>query len=187
MMESIRTRAVVVLVLSLALSACQGGSKSDEVSADTTTDAKIEATSDVLQYAEVQSDGSAVAGAALEEHAVVALGEVLQSPAEYAGKVVRLHANIDEVCQASGCWMIVREGDHSSRVTFKDYGFFVPKDAAGRRVEMDVEVSSETMSVEEARHYASETEGGDPDSITEAVETVSIVATGVRILPPPGE
>ena len=51
---------------------------------------------------------------------------------------------------------------------------------------MDVRVERSTLSVEEARHYASETEGEDPEKIDAPVPTVSIVATGVRILPSPG-
>ena len=39
-------------------------------------------------------------------------------------------ATIDEVCQMKGCWMTL-ESDQKVRVTFKDYGFFVPKDAGG--------------------------------------------------------
>lgn len=41
---------------------------------------------------------------------------------------------IKEVCQAKGCWMKVQlESNDEVFVRFKDYGFFVPKDAAGKK------------------------------------------------------
>jgi len=170
---------ILAALSAVALPALMGCGGSDAGEATEATDV-----STVLEYAEARDDGSAVVGAPLAEEAVEAtLTAVLEHPEEYAGKRVRLTASIDQVCQASGCWMIVDDGQSESRITFKDYGFFMPKDAAGRTVEMDVEIERTTMSVEEAKHLASETEGEDPDAITEPVETIAVVATGVRIQP----
>lgn len=174
-------RPFALLLMAAALVAC-GGSTAEEA-----PDAPAESAT-VLEQAVRMPDGSDVAGAPLAaEVATATLADVLAHPETYDGELVRLSAEIDEVCQASGCWMIVAEGEAESRVTFQDYGFFVPKDAAGRIVEMDVRIARATMSVDEAKHLASETEGGDPDAITEPVETVSVVATGVRILPAKSE
>lgn len=170
---------VLAGVLTFAIG-CGGGSteKSDEPGSG------AENAVTVLEYAETRPDGSDVVGAPLADDAVAAtLADVLAAPEDFDGQRVRLTTRIDQVCQASGCWMIVGEGEAESRITFKDYGFFVPKDAAGRTVEMDVEIARETMSIEEAKHLASETEGQDPEAVTGPVETISVVATGVRILP----
>ena len=168
-----------ILLLTVALVACGGGDASNEAEDTATTE-----TPAVIEHAVEMPDGSHVAGSPLLAQAeTITLGEALAHPELYEGKVVRVTAHIDQVCQSSGCWMIVGEEGAESRVTFADYGFFVPKDAAGRTVEMDVMVKRETMSEEVAKHLASETEGEDPADVTGPVETVSVVATGVRILP----
>lgn len=179
----LRTNVVVptlVLTALLAIAGC-GPSGRDAASEAAVSE---ETASVVVQHAVEQDDGSAVAGAPLAAEATSAtLADVLGHPERYDGQLVRITAPIDQVCQSSGCWMIVGDETTQSRVTFADYGFFVPKGVAGRTVEMDVRVERSTLSVEEARHYASETEGEDPEAIDAPVPTVSIVATGVRILP----
>ena len=68
---------------------------------------------------------------------------------------VKLTGTIDEVCQKKGCWMDVNMGENQTlRVRFKDYGFFVPKDAAGKTVVMDALAFHDTVTVAELRHYA---------------------------------
>ncbi|MEC8832973.1 MAG: DUF4920 domain-containing protein, partial [Bacteroidota bacterium] len=72
---------------------------------------------------------------------------------------------IKEVCQSKGCWMKVQlDSEDEVFVRFKDYGFFVPKDAAGKKVVMNGAAFFEEMSVEEQRHYA-EDEGASEDEI----------------------
>lgn len=136
----------------------------------------------VIRDAVQSEDGAWIAGKRLQAEHEVSLAEALADPAAYAGKTVRMTARVEQVCQTKGCWMIVTDGEQSSRVTFEDYGFFVPKNAAGATVEMDVQIAREVMDEETARHLASETEGEDPDAITGPVETISVVATGVRIV-----
>ena len=42
---------------------------------------------------------------------------------------------VTEVCKAKGCWMkVALENGEETMVKFKDYGFFVPKDMAGKEV-----------------------------------------------------
>lgn len=92
----------------------------------------------------------------------------------------KLVATIDEVCQMKGCWMTLKTADGVPvRVTFKDYGFFVPKDAAGKKVIVQGVVSQQEMDRATAEHYA-EDAGKElaPDaSLTE----ISVVASGVLI------
>lgn len=91
---------------------------------------------------------------------------------------------IKEVCQAKGCWMKVQLGSNEEVfVRFKDYGFFVPKDAAGKRVVMNGAAFFEEMSVEDQRHYA-EDEGASEDElalITSPKKTLRFEADGVLI------
>lgn len=167
-----------VLCTSLA---CAG--KSADPAPEATS--QVEATENtpvVIRDAVQREDGAWVAGSELHATREVTLASVLADPAAYEGETLRMRARIEQVCQTKGCWMIVTDGEHSSRVTFADYGFFVPKHVAGATVEMDVSVKRDVMDEETARHLASETEGEDPNAITGPVETVSVVATGVRIV-----
>ncbi|MEC3965099.1 DUF4920 domain-containing protein [Flagellimonas halotolerans] len=95
---------------------------------------------------------------------------------------------IKEVCQAKGCWMKVQlESNDEVFVRFKDYGFFVPKDAAGKKVVMDGAAFFEEMSVEDQKHYAKD-EGASEDElaqITTPKKTLRFEAEGVLIASQP--
>lgn len=97
---------------------------------------------------------------------------------------VKLTGEINEVCQMKGCWMTVKAGEDTDiRVTFKDYGFFVPKDAAGKTVIFEGEARYETVDVKTLKHYA-EDAGKSPEeieAITEPETKLTFVATGVEI------
>lgn len=67
---------------------------------------------------------------------------------------VKVTAPIDAVCQKKGCWMDVKAADGSTmRVTFKDYGFFVPKDASGKQAIMQGVAKIEETSVADQQEY----------------------------------
>ena len=98
-------------------------------------------------------------------------------PAKVKGKV-------DAVCKKKGCWMTIQqaEGD-PMRVTFKDYGFFMPLDIEGKTTIFEGEAKVDTTSVDMLRHYA-EDEGlakEEIEKITEPEISVSFVATGVIV------
>lgn len=68
---------------------------------------------------------------------------------------VKVSGTIEEVCQNKGCWMNMNIGNGKSmKVRFKDYGFFVPKDAAGKTVIMEGFAFNDTISVADQKHYA---------------------------------
>lgn len=97
---------------------------------------------------------------------------------------IQMIGEIKEVCQNKGCWMKVKlESDDEVFVRFKDYGFFVPKDAAGKKVVMNGAAFLEEMSVEDQKHYA-EDEGASEDElaqITAPKQTLRFEADGVLI------
>jgi len=99
---------------------------------------------------------------------------------------VKFEAEIAEVCQMKGCWMTLKTDDGSSiRVTFKDYGFFVPKDAGGKKVIIEGKAISSNLDEETARHYAKDAgkEFDENSSLTE----ISVVASGVLIEKTPSQ
>jgi hypothetical protein len=97
---------------------------------------------------------------------------------------VKLSATVDAVCQKKGCWMDLKSGDSSTlRVTFKDYGFFVPKDAAGKQAVVQGIAKIEETSVADLKEYAK-----DAGKSTEEIEAIKepkkelvFEATGVII------
>ncbi len=108
--------------------------------------------------------------------------EVVAQPTCYSGDGVRVAGTIQEVCQRKGCWINVGPGPTPLFVKFKDYGFFLPKDAAGREVVLVGEVQVKTQSVEEARHYLEDAGKHDEaQKITAPVQKVTFLASGVAV------
>jgi hypothetical protein len=106
---------------------------------------------------------------------------------------VIVKATIVDVCAKKGCWMQVKDGDDELFVRFQDYGFFVPRNAAGHRVVMHGTSQLQVTSVDELRHYA-EDAGKSPEeiaAITEPQQRVVFFADSVYIegagLEPPHE
>ena len=96
----------------------------------------------------------------------------------------KVSGTIVEVCQSKGCWMTLQlDNGETMRVTFKDYGFFVPKDAAGKTVIMDGIAKVDVTDVETLRHYAEDAgkTQEEIDAITEAKKGLSFEASGVII------
>lgn len=110
------------------------------------------------------------------------LSEVMAEPERYTEEPVLVRARISDVCQRKGCWTILREGESTVRVRFKDYGFFLPKGISGREALVEGVVTIRTMSEREARHFAAETRGGKPEEIHGPQHEIGFVATGVRVL-----
>ncbi|MGL5890881.1 MAG: DUF4920 domain-containing protein [Bacteroidia bacterium] len=107
--------------------------------------------------------------------------------AQLAGKdsmQVKLEGTIEEVCQKKGCWMKVQlDGENEMRVRFKDYAFFVPKDASGKKVIIDGWAYADSISVADLRHYAED--AGDSkeeiEKITKPEAEYTFMASGVII------
>ena len=97
---------------------------------------------------------------------------------------MKLKGEIAEVCQEKGCWMTVATGDGQTiRVTFKDYGFFVPKDAAGKKTVIEGEAKMETVDVATLKHYAEDAGKSAEEiaAITGPETKLTFVASGVEI------
>jgi hypothetical protein len=96
----------------------------------------------------------------------------------------KMKAKVNEVCQAKGCWMQVDlENGEQVMVKFKDYGFFMPKNIAGKEVVLNGKAFVEEVSVDEQRHYA-EDAGQTSEEIAKIIEpkkTLSFVADGVLL------
>ena len=88
------------------------------------------------------------------------------------------------VCKKKGCWMTLdTPEDKDITVTFKDYGFFVPKDLDNQRVIVKGKGFLKEVSIDEQKHYAK-----DAGKSKEAIAAINspkkeyrFIATGVAI------
>lgn len=136
------------------------------------------------QKAELTVEGANYFGDKISENGAVALSNV-QLPSSSDTLEVALKGTVNEVCQAKGCWMTFESADkdRSVFVRFKDYGFFVPKDAGGKDAIIKGKMFMNITSVDELRHYA-EDKGESAEAIaaiTQPKEEVRMTAEGVII------
>lgn len=80
----------------------------------------------------VDIDGWKSYGEVITASNAVAVNGVINSFTEEP-KELKITGTLVEVCQNKGCWTTIATDDgRNVHMTFKDYGFFLPKDAAGR-------------------------------------------------------
>ena len=124
-------------------------------------------------------------GAPLVGAKAVALAEVLKAPDKFAEQSVLVEGEVRRACTRKGCWMELSEGQAASapgcRVTFKDYGFFVPVDSAGSKARVEAKVESKVLKPSVVAHM--EEEGAQfPDKDADgSAREVRLVATGVEL------
>jgi len=93
---------------------------------------------------------------------------------------VLVESEVNQVCVVKGCWMALTSRTDDVRVTFKDYGFFVPSSLIGKTVIVAGTLEKVVMSLDETRHYVKDA-GGDPASVTAPRVEYRIVATGIAV------
>jgi len=120
-------------------------------------------------------------GAPIGDSPKVALSDLVKDPAAWSGKTVKTEGTVSSVCQEKGCWMVLKSGDQSVRVRFKDYAFFVPKDSAGATAVLEGVFTVKTVPEATAKHYAEETPGGKPGEVKGDQKELSFLASGVEL------
>lgn len=107
---------------------------------------------------DITSRGEPLTAEVLKGKPVVAIKEVIEKADAYVGKTVVTTGVIRQVCQKKGCWMEVGASDKGpgARVTFKDYGFFAPKDAVGQLAKVVGVVKISLLTEDRAKHYEAE-------------------------------
>ena len=68
---------------------------------------------------------------------------------------LKFRSEIKDVCQKKGCWMNMNlSDDKNTFVRFKDYGFFMPFNAAGSEAIVNGKAFISVETVDELKHYA---------------------------------
>lgn len=121
-------------------------------------------------------------GAPISAAEPVSIDKVLAKPDDYATKSVVTTGIVEKACTNKGCWMQVspKPGEPGVRVTFKDYKFFIPLDAAGMSVRMEGTTKVRKLSKKEVDHLVGEGAELRRNADGTANE-VSFVATGVEL------
>ncbi|MFL1895972.1 DUF4920 domain-containing protein [Aquimarina sp. 2-A2] len=95
-----------------------------------------------------------------------------------------LSSTVNSVCKSKGCWMKVNVNDSTeARVTFKDYGFFMPKDIENDTIIAQGKAFIAVSSVEDQKHFAEDAGKSEEEisQITQPEMTYSFIADGVLL------
>ncbi len=99
-------------------------------------------------------------GAKLAGTDIVDVEKVLASPDQFADKRILVQGQVRAACSKKGCWMeLAKSMDKDAagtRVTFQDYGFFVPTTSAGKTACVEGLVSTRRVAPEEVAHMEAE-------------------------------
>ncbi|MBL0342091.1 MAG: DUF4920 domain-containing protein [Bacteroidetes bacterium] len=123
-------------------------------------------------------------GAKIDDTGAITMQELVAKMSESNEMAVKVTGKVSEVCQAKGCWMTLEKGDGTTmRVSFTDYGFFMPKDISGKTVVIQGRAKIETTSVDELRHYAEDAKKSKEEiaKITEPKRELAFEADGVIV------
>ena len=155
-----------VLLLCLQLPAAAGG-----------TDREVVRLSEpVVVTSEHETFGTPLPEAA----EVLNLSQLLATPDDFLGRSVQVDTRIARVCQKKGCFFIAQDGKSAVRVSFKDYGFFIPTDAGGKRVRLAGVLQRQSVTAGEARHMNDDLGASESETLASG-PTFAIVATAVRV------
>ena len=124
-------------------------------------------------------------GAPISAGPELVLADVLANPDRFRYQTITVGGHVRSACTRRGCWMeIAPSGDAKlpgCRVTFKDYGFFVPTDSAGAQAKVQGTLGVNKLPPERVAHL--ESEGGQfPQKNADgSVDELRLVATGVEL------
>ena len=159
-----------ILALVVGLAACQ---KTGVVAQKTTYELVGEAKVVPGNYGDVVKEAGVVTTAMLVQK--------VEASGTFTGKV---SGNIKEVCTNKGCWFAMELPNGSSmRVTFKDYGFFIPTNSQGFPITIEGVATLSETDVETLRHYAEDQRKSKEvvAAITAPKKEITFEATGVLI------
>jgi hypothetical protein len=160
----------IVMLLSFVIVACNSAKK------DTNKENKIVENTYSSFGDTVSASDYLSSNDALSNYKALKLGDTIN---------LKFNANIKEVCSKKGCWLTLPAGndDETIMVRFKDYGFFMPLDAAGKEVIVAGKAFVNEVSVADLKHYAEDAGKSSEEiaNITESAMEFAFEANGVLL------
>ncbi|PRQ05055.1 DUF4920 domain-containing protein [Enhygromyxa salina] len=65
---------------------------------------------------------------------------------------VKVSGTVESVCQAKGCWMVIKEGDVTARVLVKDHAFAIPMDGKGKAATVEGTLEAKELTEANVAH-----------------------------------
>jgi len=120
-------------------------------------------------------------GAKFTDQAPISMDALAAKPGVFAGKTLKVTGKVLSVCKKKGCWMVLQGTTPAdrARITFKDYGFFVPLDAKGTLATVEGVVSIKKLSAKEREHLAKDA-GKKIDAMPASELRITATAAEVR-------
>lgn len=123
-------------------------------------------------------------GDSINEEGVVEISNLLAMMDGQDSVKVKLSGVVNSSCQKKGCWMKMDMGNgEEMRVSFRDYGFFVPTNLGGESAVIEGIAFIDTIDVPFLKHLAEDAGKSQEeiDAITEPEISVNFTADGVII------
>lgn len=163
-----------ILLMFLACGSKETKQEKETVTDDTSEEKELSMTTDsqfgeAFSSAEVKADSEMLA-----LYQDLSLGDTIQ---------VQFQSEVESVCAKKGCWMKLElPEEQNAHVTFKDYGFFVPKDSQGDQMLVNGVAFLEQTDVETLKHYAEDAGESEAEiaKITEPKLNYRFIASGVK-------
>lgn len=115
---------------------------------------------------------------------LLSIVEIVNNSSNYNGQEISIEGIVEKICVKKGCWLNLNAGKETVRVTFKDYGIFVPANFLGKKVVMKGVFNLTEESVERRKHLL-EDEGvprSEIQKIESAQKIFSFVASGIEAI-----
>jgi hypothetical protein len=118
----------------------------------------------------------------------VTIEDLMASPEQWLGKVIKVEGTVHEVCPMKGCWVDISEGSHKVRIKVKDGEIVFDQSLKGKSVVAEGTVYKFDLTKEQAvsyfEHLAEEMgESFDPASVTEGTTIYQIGGLGLKVKP----
>ena len=174
-MKNLRKNIMMLVVCLIAAVSCQQKTQESQETPDTAP----------AEEAAVEAAPANYYGEKITEEGTIGSVELLAALEGKDSVKVKLSSTILSTCQLKGCWMKVNVAeDAEMRVTFKDYGFFVPKEGMeGKETIIEGYAKQIETDVETLKHYAKDAgkTQEEIDAITTPKREIAFVASGVII------
>ncbi len=124
-------------------------------------------------------------GAALSDSEQWSADKLKKELSQLDSADMKIAGEIVETCTKKGCWMTVKLATNDTiRVTFREYGFFVPKEGVeGKSVVFEGTAFKKVTDVATLQHFASDAGKSEEEiaKITDPKEEITFTADAVKI------
>lgn len=166
-------KILVAASIAVVFASCGGAGNKTAPAADS---------SQVAPSADTSSASALYFGDKITDEGAISITDLKTQMGDKKEMKVKLSGTIEAVCQKKGCWMELTNAEAEPlRVTFKDYAFFMPKDASGKTAIIEGIAKVEETSVADLQEYAKDAGKSKEEvaAIKEPKKELAFEASGV--------